>query len=161
MSTIKYVQGDATRPQGNGPKVIGHVCNDAGRWTKGFVLAISKRWPEPEAAYRKWHQERDANDFGLGAVQIVQVAPGLWLANMVAQHGVLPDAGIVPIRYGAIRSCLERLAEESLSLGTSIHMPRIGCGLAGGTWDRVEPIIERTLCARDLPVTVYDLPRGA
>jgi hypothetical protein len=35
-------------------------------------------------------------------------------------------------------------------------MPRIGCGLAGGTWDRIEPLVARTLLARDVPVTVYD-----
>jgi hypothetical protein len=35
-------------------------------------------------------------------------------------------------------------------------MPRIGCGLAGGRWDQVEPIIIQTLCGRDIPTTVYD-----
>jgi hypothetical protein len=37
-----------------------------------------------------------------------------------------------------------------------VHLPRIGCGLAGGTWKRVEPLIDARLCARDVPVTVYD-----
>jgi hypothetical protein len=36
-------------------------------------------------------------------------------------------------------------------------MPRIGCGLAGGTWDKIEPIIERTLLAKGIEVVVYDL----
>lgn len=35
-------------------------------------------------------------------------------------------------------------------------MPRIGCGLAGGKWSRIEPLIANTLCARDVEVTVYD-----
>jgi hypothetical protein len=35
-------------------------------------------------------------------------------------------------------------------------MPRIGCGLAGGKWELIEPIIVRTLVARGVPVTVYD-----
>jgi hypothetical protein len=35
-------------------------------------------------------------------------------------------------------------------------MPRIGCGLAGGTWDKIEPLIRETLCAAGVPVTVYD-----
>lgn len=37
-------------------------------------------------------------------------------------------------------------------------MPRIGCGLAGGTWDRVGPIVEEELCAHGVPVMVYDWP---
>ncbi|MFJ6385555.1 hypothetical protein ACIQI7_36810, partial [Kitasatospora sp. NPDC092039] len=52
MGEITYVRGDATTPQGKGVKVIAHVCNDLGGWGKGFVLALSRRWPEPEAAYR-------------------------------------------------------------------------------------------------------------
>ena len=52
MMNIQYVKGDATTPQGDGHKIIVHVCNDLGKWGKGFVLAISKRWKEPEATYR-------------------------------------------------------------------------------------------------------------
>lgn len=36
-------------------------------------------------------------------------------------------------------------------------MPRIGCGLAGGTWDRMEPVIQAALADQGIPVTVYDL----
>jgi hypothetical protein len=35
-------------------------------------------------------------------------------------------------------------------------MPRIGCGLAGGDWSRIEPLIEESLVRRGLPVSVYD-----
>ena len=49
MSGIKYLKGDATCPQAKGMKIICHVCNDAGGWGKGFVLALSKRWDEPLA----------------------------------------------------------------------------------------------------------------
>jgi hypothetical protein len=31
---------------------IAHVCNDRGGWGKGFVMAISQRWPQPEMEYR-------------------------------------------------------------------------------------------------------------
>lgn len=35
-------------------------------------------------------------------------------------------------------------------------MPRIGCGLAGGTWDRIEPLIQANLIDPGVAVTVYD-----
>jgi hypothetical protein len=35
-------------------------------------------------------------------------------------------------------------------------MPRIGCGLAGGKWERIEPLIISGLSAHDIAVTVYD-----
>jgi O-acetyl-ADP-ribose deacetylase (regulator of RNase III) len=66
-----YLIGDATAPSGRGPGVIAHVCNDSGGWGKGFVLAINRRWAEPEAAYRSW--ARSGQEFGLGMVQLVTV----------------------------------------------------------------------------------------
>jgi O-acetyl-ADP-ribose deacetylase (regulator of RNase III) len=48
MQEIKYIKGDATNPVSEGEKIICHICNDIGRWGKGFVLAISRRWKEPE-----------------------------------------------------------------------------------------------------------------
>ncbi|MFF9132776.1 macro domain-containing protein [Streptomyces sp. NPDC014806] len=156
MSEITYVRGDATMPFGKGVKLIAHVCNDLGGWGKGFVLALSRRWPEPEKAYRAWHRDRAANDFALGAAQFVQVEPYVWVANMIGQRGIRTGSNGVPVRYEAIDAALARLADKALELGASVHMPRIGCGLAGGRWSRIEPLITERLVRRDVPVTVYD-----
>ncbi|MDG9708724.1 macro domain-containing protein [Streptomyces sp. DH10] len=156
MSGITYVRGDATVPSVKGVKVIAHVCNDIGGWGKGFVLAISRRWPEPEAAYRAWHRGRAGNDFGLGAAQFVQVERHVWVANMIGQRGTKTGSKGVPVRYEAIDRALEALAAKAGELGATVHMPRIGCGLAGGKWSRVEPLIEERLVRRGIPVTVYD-----
>ncbi|WP_329495915.1 macro domain-containing protein [Kitasatospora herbaricolor] len=156
-ATIDYVRGDATAPQGKGVKVIAHVCNDLGGWGKGFVLALSRRWPEPEAAFRRWHRERAANDFGLGAVQLVQVERLVHVANMVGQRGIRTSRSQgVPVRYRAIDAALARLAPQALALGACVHMPRIGCGLAGGRWELVEPLVVARLTSAGVPVTVYD-----
>ncbi|MFC4563604.1 macro domain-containing protein [Nocardiopsis mangrovi] len=154
---FRVVRGDATAPQAKGPKVIAHICNDLGGWGKGFVLAVSRRWPEPEREYRRWHRERAANDFGLGAVQLVRVRPDAWVANMVGQHGIKAGGKGPPIRYEAVETCLAALTGHAVELGASVHMPRIGCGLAGGTWDRIQPLIDRTLIAGGVATTVYDV----
>ncbi|MFI8952322.1 macro domain-containing protein [Streptomyces sp. NPDC053750] len=156
MSEIRYVRGDATVPSVKGVKVIAHVCNDLGGWGKGFVLAVSRRWPEPEAAYRAWHRDRASNDFGLGAVQYVQVEPYVWVANMIGQRGVRTGSKGAPVRYEAIDTALGHLADRATELNASVHMPRIGCGLAGGKWSRVEPLVTERLARRGVPVTVYD-----
>jgi O-acetyl-ADP-ribose deacetylase (regulator of RNase III) len=156
MLPLVTVGGDATSPQAKGPKIVAHVCNDLGGWGKGFVVAVSRRWPEPERDYREWHRGRSGNDFGLGAVRVIQVKPDTWVANMVGQHGIRTGSSGPPIRYDALERCLTRLADHAVTLGASVHMPRIGCGLAGGRWELVEPIILRTLCARDVATTVYD-----
>lgn len=69
---ISYLKGDATNPVIPGNKIIVHICNDIGAWGKGFVLAVSKRWSEPEKEYKKWH--KDGTNFELGEVQFVQVS---------------------------------------------------------------------------------------
>jgi O-acetyl-ADP-ribose deacetylase (regulator of RNase III) len=153
---LSIVRGDATDPHASGRKVIAHVCNDRGGWGKGFVMAISRRWPEPERDYRDWHRHRAGNDFRLGAVRLVQVRADIWVANMIGQHGMRAGSKGPPIRYEAVEQCLATLGDHALELGASIHMPRIGTGLAGGRWERIEPIVLRTLCERDLDVTIYD-----
>jgi O-acetyl-ADP-ribose deacetylase (regulator of RNase III) len=120
------------------------------------VLAVSRRWGEPEAAYRRWHRERAGNDFGLGAVQVVQVERLVWVANMVGQRGIRTGSKGVPVRYEAIDTALGALAGRAAELGASVHMPRIGCGLAGGRWERVEPLVAERLTGKGIAVTVYD-----
>lgn len=151
---IRYVIGDATRPQADGPAIIVHVCNDIGGWGRGFVLAISKRWSEPEIEFRKWARGDLAQPYGLGEVQLVQIEPELWVANLVGQHGVRRRGGAAPVRYEAIREGLGKVAKLAIEVDASVHMPRIGCGLAGGRWEEVGPIVSETLS--NLDVTVYD-----
>jgi O-acetyl-ADP-ribose deacetylase (regulator of RNase III) len=137
-------------------KIICHVCNDIGAWGKGFVLALSRRWEAPEAQYRKWHEAKKDGGFALGAVQFVQVEPDTWVANMVAQRGIKRGSSGPPIRYDAVGQCLQQVAAKARPLHASVHMPRIGCGLAGGDWTKIEPLIEQHLVAAGVPVTVYD-----
>lgn len=170
--TIAYKAGDATCPEGDGPRVIVHVCNDKGGWGSGFVRAISAKWPEPERAYRQWYRLRkdpDGDDrFSLGGVQIVEVGRRLWVANMIAQAGYGPSASRQhrtpnpdhrpPIRYDSLEKCLLKVALFAQKREASLHMPRIGCGLGGGTWSQVEPILLKTQETCPISMVVYDQP---
>lgn len=150
---IRYVRGDATLPPRESPCVIAHICNDVGMWGAGFVVPLGKRYPAARAAY-----------FGLpvytlGEVHFVPVSSdGVTVANMIAQTGVRLARGVVPpVRYAAVEACLKKVAAFAIDAGAGVHMPRIGCGLAGGTWAEIEAIVSRTLVARGVTVTVYDL----
>jgi len=155
---IAYRIGDATAPVGAGPRVVTHICNDVGGWGAGFVLALSNRWPDPEAAYKRWFEGREQNDFELGAVQMVQVEDDIWVANIVGQRGITPSADGPPICYPAVESGLSFVAERAQEMAASVHMPRMGVGLGGGDWVTVETIVDATLIAEGIEVTVYDLP---
>lgn len=149
---IGFVVGDATRPIASpGPRVICHVCNDVGGWGAGFVLAVSRRWAAPEAVYRA--EERRT----LGSVQLVQVEDDLYVANLIAQNGFPSARNQCALDYAALGRCLRTLGE--IMPDASFHMPRIGCGIAGGTWPEVEAVLRAELGERR--ITVYDLSATA
>ena len=147
---INYLVGDATLPVKT-PAIICHVVNDIGAWGAGFVIAITKRFgKDPETAYRLWS---DMSDFKLGKVQFVLVVnKGIIIANMVAQSSIRSKSNPKPLSLNALKICLKQVYSYA---GTefTVHMPRIGCGLAGGTWSEVEPIIKR---AMTVDTYVYD-----
>ena len=158
MTKIKYITGDATRPIGEGKKIICHICNDERRWGAGFVLSLSARWEEPEKVYRKMPKEKMV----LGQVMIVPVENDIMVANMIAQHGIQPiysphaafGPTIPPIRYGALRVCLAEVNDIAYHMGATLHGPRFGAGLSGGNWDIIEKIIEEIV---SVDITIYDL----
>lgn len=166
---INYVKGDATNPPGPGRRLIVHICNDVGGWGKGFVVPLGNRWPLAEKAYREWHHygRTSGTIFQRGEVQFVCVSPAtllepesdVYVANMIAQAGYrkrYDDEPLQYVDYDALHRCLLRVAEYAVVNGMSVHMPRIGCGLGGGRWEEVEPIIEDTLVIAGVEVTVYD-----
>jgi len=157
-SQIAYIQGDATKPVSNGPNIIAHICNDEGKWGKGFVLAVSRRWQQPEEYYRQQFKQNPKPR--LGDVQFVEVEPQITVANIIGQRGInRGHGGLAPIRYNAVEEGLAKVAGYALKNGASVHMPRIGCGLAGGNWEEIEPIINRTLTDKGVEVVVYDFAK--
>ena len=149
--------GDATTPIGDGIKLIVHVCNDIGAWGAGFVMALSAKWASPEDEFRRIPAKKRK----LGYVQYIPVGEDKFVVNMIAQHNIRPNEfGVPPVRYEAVGTCLKKAADFAKSLDdgnrkVSIHMPRIGCGLAGGEWSIMEKVIEDAV--GDTEVVVYDL----
>jgi len=155
---LRYKTGDATVPVSAGHRIIIHICNDVGKWGKGFVLSLSKRWKKPEEEYRRWY--RSQNRFLLGEIQEVNVQSDTTIINMIAQHDIKSDKdGKPPIRYDALETCLEKVAKIAKYNGSSVHGPKFGCGLGGcKDWSIIENIIKKTLISKGINVTIYDLP---
>lgn len=161
---LRYIKGDATAPVGDGPKVIVHCCNDRGAWGAGFVVALSRRWKEPEQAYRDWHRVGSCNGFSfeLGRLQLVQVedSPKLWVANLIGQHDTCMLNDQPPIRYYAIHRGLYMLRNFALKNKATVHAPRFGAGLAGAKWKKIEYLVMEELVKHGVDVTIYDLPNN-
>jgi hypothetical protein len=154
---INYLKGDATAPRGSAYRILAQIVNDRGIiWGAGFARAVRRKWPKVQEEFARW-AVGNAADFRLGHVHFSEVEPSLVLANLIAQHGFKPSP-TPKIRYGALETCLQKLANFAASREAEIHMPRIGTGEAGGAWEIVSEIIEETLCHKGVRVTVYDLP---
>lgn len=157
MSRINYVTGDATQPVTT-PAIIAHICNNRGGWGAGFTGALSKRYPAAEKYYRYCY--RVQSNHTLAAIQIVRrdvsEQTDMVIANMIAQNGY-SKPGKPAIDYTALLYCLRSLAVVALRdfPAYSVHMPRIGTGLAGGDWAAIEPMIMQELCEKGIQVTVY------
>lgn len=153
---IEYKQGDATNPDQQ--SLIVHICNNAGGWGSGFVMALSAKDPTPEKDYRKWAKAGElpsGTPFQLGEIQLTRLGEHL-VANMIAQDNI---SGIQPpIRYEALRECLETVAYVARRTALPVVGPKFGSGIAGGDWNHIEEIINDTLIANDIPVTIYTLP---
>lgn len=154
---IHYLIGDATVPIQK-PAIIAHLCNNVGAWGAGFVLAVSRRWKAPERAYRMDGVWR------LGTVQVVECEPGIQVGNLIAQDGISgwgnSRRDTCLVNWAALDDCLRQLAVAARVRAASIHMPRIGMGLAGcRDWSCVEAILKTQL--KGLDVFVYDLPRSS
>ena len=133
--------------------MILHVVNDQGGWGRGFVLALSRRWPHVERDYRAWACGKMNPPFILGEVLISAATPDIAVVHLLAQHGYKTTSNPVPLRYDALQRCLEKAATLARQLGASVHMPRIGAGLAGGDWTRIKATIADAF--KDVPVFIY------
>jgi hypothetical protein len=151
-----YLDGDALEPRGEGFKILAHVVNDkTPNWGAGFGLAVRIKWPHVQNAFQEW--VRHSGNLRLGETFCSEVSPTLIVFQMICQRGYGPS--VKPgLRYAALRSCLSQLADTALAEKASIHMPRIGSGEAGGSWELIRQLIDESLCARGLKVTIYTLP---
>lgn len=154
---IEYLRGDATKPRGGENKIIAFIINDkANSWGAGFAKAVQKKWPLVLEEFKHWkkvHRE----EFSLGNNFTANIESNVRAVMMISQHGYGPSK-LPRIRYKALYESLSKLSYIAKTEKATVHMPRIGCGQAGGTWDVVSEMVEETLCSNGVDVAIYDLP---
>jgi O-acetyl-ADP-ribose deacetylase (regulator of RNase III) len=157
---ITEVSGNALSPRGKGKKLIVHIVNDSTpNWGGGgFAQAVRSRWPATQEDFKSWIAA-DRTALSLGKVRITNIDEQTAIASMICQKGYGPSTR-PRIRYAALRECLVAVAARAANEGMSVHMPRIGSGQAGGSWDIIRELITSSLCGANIPVTVYDLPNA-
>lgn len=153
---ITFLQGDASEPFGVEQKLLLQVVNDQALvWGGGFAKQARKKWPNAQSDFRRWAYDR--RNLKLGNIHSVSVRDDLTLVSLVCQHGFGASTSGPRLRYRSLFSALEKVADLAKRTNASIHMPRIGTGDAGGSWNLIKGIIRDALVSQGLQVTIYDL----
>lgn len=148
--------GDATKPRGEGKKIIVQVVNTSGGLGLGFGKSLSKNYPIIKSELTRWSQDKE--DFILGNSQLIRVSEDIFVYQMLAQKGLYQKKDEIPLKYDALRKCLSELRGVAAENNASIHMPFIGAGQAKGDWQVIQGIIFDELVHRDINVKIYMLP---
>jgi O-acetyl-ADP-ribose deacetylase (regulator of RNase III) len=156
---IKEVMGDALQPHGTGPKLIAHVVPDTGGvWGgNGFASQVRRRFPDVWTQF-KYMTAATPRSLPLGSVFLGTLSNEISIAHMVAQRGI--GASQSPrLRYAALAACLSQVCAKAQERGASVHMPRVGTGHGGASWQLVREMISAELVDKGISTTVYTPPK--
>ena len=154
---IKYLHGNALEPRGEDAKVICQLVNDRARkWGGGIAKQAARKYPNAEISFSSWITVISPNE-RLGMVHFVEAEQDVYLSSLIAQAGFGPS-NRPRIRYHALEEALARVANFAAGKNASVHMPRIGTGVADGNWNMIKDMIEEIFTGSGLEVIVYDLP---
>lgn len=131
------VHGDLLKYKG----LLVQQVNCRGVMGRGLAKAIREKWPQVYLAYKKAY---DQGKWQLGMVQVVDVEAGVWVANLAGQlnWGTQKQQ----TNYMAYRTAWSKVYWWARKRQIDVYAPWFfGCGLAGGDWKIVQPMIEK-LC---------------
>lgn len=134
VEIIKYVNGNLLEATEN---IIGHQVNCKFVMRAGLAKQIRHKYPKVYDSYMSASKQNDL----LGKVQIVNINNERTVANLFTQYnygrtGLYTD-------YRALEEALVKLRQYSSKNNLDIALPYgLGCGLAGGDWNKVIKIIE-------------------
>jgi len=134
--------------------VISHGCNCFCNMGAGIAPQMAEAF-----GANKFTME-DIAYFGdrdkLGTIDFKRVKD-VWVVNSYTQFGFGRNhtgGEKKPLDYVALRDCMRAINEEFD--GHHIGLPMIGCGLAGGDWERVKKIIQKELKDMKVTIVMYD-----
>lgn len=144
---MKIVYGDLFILAPKEKIIIPHVVNNKFVASKGFVVELTKHFPQWKEDYLNC--ERNSP---LGRI-IWTSCKHIYIASMCAQT----LGGVRPLYYNYLVSCMEKVAICAVEKKLSIHCPAFGSGLAGGSEKFINELIVDCWLKKDIDVTMYKL----
>ena len=152
QGSYKEVTGDLIKMAKEGHfDLIGHGCNCYATMGAGIAKFIKEAFPKAYDADKEW-KALPLDRLGCYTVGSTETDEGgqLMVANIYSQF--MPGPAI---DYEALTLGLRKLAYELKENGlieSTIGLPLIGCGIAGGKWSRVSEIIKKELTEFDVTI---------
>ena len=154
--------------------LLAHGVNCQGKFASGIAGQIAKRYPTVKDAYDFKSSKFTDGEWKLGYVQYITFMNGLEYVSFTDKP-INPDSldikiiancatqdrygynGKIYVDYDAIQNCMIGLLEfmAMQKVCPILGMPKIGAGLGGGDWNKIEEIINDTF--KTLKVYVYEL----
>lgn len=139
--------------------IIAHGCNCFHTMGSGIARKIRENFPaafdmDKKTSYgssRKLGTYSNSNHLA-EKIDVWVGRKGFCVLNLYTQYNYGVDK--VHLDYDALRCCLAKVNLDFK--GKTIGLPTIGCGLAGGDWDRVKKIIQEELKDMYVTVVLYD-----
>ncbi|MEX0597809.1 MAG: macro domain-containing protein [Candidatus Paceibacterota bacterium] len=151
---IKIVNGNILRAKED---IIGHQVNCLGKMGAGLAKQIRAKYPKVYQEYKDICRKRKPEDL-LSLTQFVNVEDKT-IVNIFSQLNYGTQS--IQTDYVALEKCLYSILHNvTVSYcklyNKSIALPYgIGCGLAGGDWDKVYKMIDEVF--KDYEITLYKL----
>ena len=165
----KEIEGDLIKLALEGKfDVIAHGCNCFCTMGAGIAVQMAKTFgcdkyilesKEYKGDISKlgcidhWHE----NTFKGGVdIHLTNINSKLYVVNAYTQYHYGKnhiDGKENPIDYEALTLCMRKI--NYLFKGKHIGLPQIGCGLAGGDWNKVKSIIQKELKDCNVTIVIY------
>ena len=151
---MKTIKGDIVKLALDGQfDVIVHGCNCFHAMNSGVAKAIRAEFPEVYETDVQLTKKGDRGKLGtINATPIVRGDVSFYVVNAYTQYDYGYD-GSQRVNYEALRKAFFCVAAFK---GKRIAYPKIGCGLAGGSWEIVSSIIDQELFGLDHTLVEFD-----
>ena len=134
-------------------QIIAHGANCFCRMKSGIAKQISEKIPD---AVRADNETKPGDitklgNFTIGSIIVGDKINGIIL-NLYTQYMYGTDSRKVD--YEALTLCLRKV--NKIYANSTIGLPMIGAGLAGGDWNLISKIIRRELFNMDVTIVIYE-----
>jgi len=148
---IKYIDGDLiTLAKEKQFDVIFHCCNCFCTMGSGIAPQIKHAFPE---AYEVDCKTISGDKNKLGTISFTENSSPI-VVNLYGQFGYgNRKLGLPDVDYEALRSSIKQM--KTKFSGKTFGGPKVGSGLAGGSWDIIEKILEEEMRGEYVTIVNY------